>query len=139
MTTLEQKPKTLKRRRKTKIDIQLQSKRNKNETEQEVKLFHKCMFCEFTCKSLQRFKVHIKRHQNVLPIAAIVPKVSSKKYGEWLQCPKEICEFETTQNDILDEHLKSKILYFLVYFNLYVYMYLYGNAGLQFSLDLPSP
>ena len=50
----EQKPKTFKRRRKTKIDIQ--SKRNKNETEQEVKLFHKCMFCEFTSKSLQRFK-----------------------------------------------------------------------------------
>ena len=43
-------------------------------------------------------------------IAAIVPKVSSKKYGEWLQCPKESCEFETTQNDILDEHLRSKIL-----------------------------
>ena len=108
--SLEQKTKTLKRRRKTKIDIQLQPKRNKNETEQEVKLFHKCMFCEFTSKSLQRFKVHIKRHQNVLPIAAIVPKVSSKKYGEWLQCPKESCEFETTQNDILDEHLRSKIL-----------------------------
>ena len=50
----EQKPRTLKRRRKTKIDIQ--SKRNRNETEQEVKLFHKCMFCEFTSKSLQRFK-----------------------------------------------------------------------------------
>ena len=116
--SLEQKPKTLKRRRKTKIDIQLQPKRNKNETEQEVKLFHKCMFCEFTSKSLQRFKVHIKRHQNVLPIAAIVPKVSSKKYGESLQCPKESCEFETTQNDILDEHLRSKILSFLVYLNL---------------------
>ena len=56
MTTLEQKTNTLKRRRKTKIDIQLQPKRNKNETEQEVKLFHKCMFCEFTSKSLQRFK-----------------------------------------------------------------------------------
>ena len=64
----EQKPKVLKKRRKTKIDIQLQSKRKKNETEQEVKLFHKCMFCEFTSKSLQRFKIHIKRHQNVLPI-----------------------------------------------------------------------
>ena len=108
--SLEQKTKSLKRRRKTKIDIQ--SKRNRNETEQEVKLFHKCMFCEFTSKSLQRFKVHIKRHQNVLPIAAIVPKVSSKKYGEWLQCPKESCEFETTQNDILDEHLRSKIFFF---------------------------
>ena len=114
--SLEQKLKPLKRRRKTKIDIQ--SKRNRNETEEEVKLFHKCMFCEFTNKSLQRFKVHIKRHQNVLPIAAIVPKVSSKKYGEWLQCPKESCEFETTQNDILDEHLRSKILSFLVYLNL---------------------
>ena len=56
MTTLEQKTNTLKRRRKTKIDIQLQSKRNKYETEREVKLFHKCMFCEFTSKSLQRFK-----------------------------------------------------------------------------------
>ena len=131
MTTLEQKTNTLKRRRKTKIDIQLQSKRNKYETEREVKLFHKCMFCEFTSKSLQRFKVHIKRHQNVLPIAAIVPKVSSKKYGEWLQCPKESCEFETTQNDILDEHLRSKILQFFIYFDLYLSMYLYGNAGLQ--------
>ena len=66
--SLEQKTNTLKRRRKTKIDTQ--SKRNRNEREQEVKLFHKCMFCEFTSKSLQRFKIHIKRHQNVLPIGA---------------------------------------------------------------------
>ena len=60
-----------------------------------------------------------------------MPKVSSKKYGEWLQCPKESCEFETTQNDILDEHLRSKILQFFIYFDLYLSMYLYGNAGLQ--------
>ena len=59
---------------------------------------------------------YIYKFQLKTTIAAIVPKVSSKKYGEWLQCPKESCEFETTQNDILDEHLRSKIFWSILIF-----------------------
>ena len=50
------------KKRKLKQDFP-ESKGTKSEM-----LFHKFMFCEFSSKSLVRFKVHIKRHQNVLPI-----------------------------------------------------------------------
>ena len=55
---------------KSKKDVMEKSTNEKSGIEQK-QVFHFCSFCSAKCESMENLKIHIKRHQNVLPMAII--------------------------------------------------------------------
>ena len=79
-----------------------------------------CKFCDYSTEDISDLKIHMKIHENVLPIALLTPKISQtkiinkirseRKHHEMLKCPKEDCNFETPYYKKLQAHLKCKYL-----------------------------
>ena len=104
-----------------------ESELSEAEFSNEKELYHLCNFCNHSFKNILELKTHIKRHQNVLPVALFAPKpprqLKIPKYvtndainvlkgyknakDEILKCHIGDCKFETTGNGSLNLHLKG--------------------------------
>ena len=101
--------------RKLKNDI---GNARSNET-QTKELTYNCCYCNVKLKSVSDLRQHNKLHENVLPIALLVPKLKSgpkltrnisKKYNGMLKCHIGNCKFESNQQSCIESHLKRKII-----------------------------
>ena len=127
---IDEKPKTPK-----KFKRRMYNDMDKDEFEKE--LLHMCTFCDSSFKDLPALKTHIKRHQNVLPLALYVTreesfvrsynnkkKIKTKKAedlepekkrkgnfkpegAKMMKCHKAGCNFETWSNAYLDTHINK--------------------------------
>ena len=52
---------------------------DKNDTK-EREMYHLCNFCKHSCKNIADLKIHVKRHQNVLPMAMIGRVISGLEF-----------------------------------------------------------
>ena len=99
------------------VEIQ-HPKRTKIGFEADKGLLNMCKFCDYSADDISDLKIHMKIHENVLPIALLIPKISQtniinkirseRKHHEMLRCPKENCNFETPYYKKLQAHLKCK-------------------------------
>ena len=74
---------------------------DKDEFEKE--LLHMCTFCDSSFKDLPALKTHIKRHQNVLPLALYVTREESfvRSYNNKKKTkPKKTEDLDTAPSEV---------------------------------------
>ena len=100
---------------------------NETQTNKHEKLTYNCGYCDVKLKSVSDIRKHNKLHENVLPIALLVPKlkrgakltrniskdyIHSKEYNGMLKCHIGDCKFETNLQSCIESHIKRKIKYY---------------------------
>ena len=100
--------------RKVKNNISNETQTNKSE-----ELNYNCCYCNVKLKSVSDLRQHNKLHENVLPIALLVPRLKSgpkltrnisKEYNGMLKCHIGNCKFETNLQSCIESHIKRKII-----------------------------
>jgi hypothetical protein len=104
LSYIDEKPKTPKKfKRKMYNDM------DKDEFEKE--LLHFCTFCDSSFKDLPSLKTHIKRHQNVLPLALYVTREESfvRSYNNKKKAkPKKTEDLDAAPSELTQSEKKRK-------------------------------
>ena len=98
---------------------------NETQTNKPEELPYNCCYCNVKLKSVSDLKQHNKLHENVLPIALLVPKlksgakltrniskdyIHSREYNGMFKCHIGVCKFETNLRSCIESHIKRKII-----------------------------
>ena len=98
---------------------------NETQTNKPEELPYNCCYCSVKLKSVSDLKQHNKLHENVLPIALLVPKlksgakltrniskdyIQSRKCNGMFKCHIGVCKFETNLRSCIESHIKRKII-----------------------------